>query len=218
MLFGRKPIEVHFEELELTIKMPLDIDCYCMAIRALWLNHDYYSDYAISYVMPKLPDEYENMYAIGIYRLQILSTIYILFIYLLYKYYRDTFIPVTWILFLRMYISDFLTYCQNEYDAKVKIREDQVEGRNLRLQEKKAILEKIENPPVQVPTKLDRKGKQKKPGVPGAKRPEPEPETEQLPYLPTPDEIILQREGIRFSNSRSMINMHIFWRRKIFQI
>ncbi|KAM0732613.1 Dynein axonemal intermediate chain 7-like protein [Formica fusca] len=149
----RKPIEVHFEELELTIKMPLDIDCYCMAIRALWLNHDYYSDYAISYVMPKLPDEYENMYAI-----------------------------------------DFLTYCQNEYDAKVKIREDQVEGRNLRLQEKKAILEKIENPPVQVPTKLDRKGKQKKPGVPGAKRPEPEPETEQLPYLPTPDEIILQRE------------------------
>ncbi|XP_070164198.1 dynein axonemal intermediate chain 7 isoform X3 [Polyergus mexicanus] len=149
----RKPIEVHFEELELTIKMPLDIDCYCMAIRALWLNHDYYSDCAISYVMPKLPDEYENTYAI-----------------------------------------DFLTYCQNEYDAKVKIREDQVEGRNLRLQEKKAILEKIENPPVQVPTKLERKGKQKKPGVPSVKRPESEPETEQLPYLPTPDEIILQRE------------------------
>lgn len=125
---------------------------------------------------------------------------------------------MTWILFLRMHISDLLTYCQNEYDTKVKIREDQVEGRNLRLQEKKAILEKIENPPVQVPTKPERKEKQKKAGVPGAKRPEPEPEEEQLPYLPTPDEIILQREGIRSSNSQSMINTHIFWRHKIFLI
>jgi len=97
-------------------------------------------------------------------------------------------------------ISDFLSFCQNEYDAKLKIREDQVEGRYLRLEEKKVILERIENPPVQVPTKPERKGKQqKKAGAPGAKRPEPEQETEQLPYLPTPDEIILQREGTRIS-------------------
>ncbi|XP_072751665.1 LOW QUALITY PROTEIN: dynein axonemal intermediate chain 7 [Anoplolepis gracilipes] len=149
----RKPIDVHFEELELTVKMPFDIDCYCMAIRALWLNHDYYSDCAISYVAPRLPEEYENMYTI-----------------------------------------DFFAYCQNEYDAKFKIREDQVEGRQLRLEEKKAILEKIENPPVQAPMKPERKGKQKKLGALGVKRPEPEQETEKLPYLPTPDEIILQRD------------------------
>ncbi|XP_011255045.2 axonemal 84 kDa protein [Camponotus floridanus] len=164
----RKPIEVHFEELELTVKMPLDIDCYCMAIRALWLNHDYNSDCAISYVVPRLPDEYESMYDI-----------------------------------------DFLSFCQNEYDTKLKIREDQVEGRYLRLEEKKAILERIENPPVQVPTKPERKGKQpKKAGAPGAKRPEPEQETEQLPYLPTPDEIILQRED----ESRKEIRKLLFTR------
>lgn len=103
--------------------------------------------------------------------------------------------------------SDFPTFCQNEYDTKLKIREEQVEGRRLRLEEKKAILERMENPPVQAPTKPERKGKQqKKPGISGAKRPEPEPETEQLPYLPTPDEIILQREGMRSSNSQSTKN------------
>lgn len=60
--FDRKPIEVHFEEIELTVKMPMDIDCYCMAIRALWVKHDHYSDCATSYAMPELPDEYESMY------------------------------------------------------------------------------------------------------------------------------------------------------------
>lgn len=79
--------------------MPLDIDCYCMAIRVLWLNHDYNSDCAISYVVPRLPDEYESMYDIGMYRLQILS----IFMYLLREYYRHTFISVTWIFFLREY-------------------------------------------------------------------------------------------------------------------
>lgn len=62
---NRKPIEVHFEELELTVKMPSDIDCYCMAIRALWVKYDHYSDCAISYNMPELPDEYESMHTIG---------------------------------------------------------------------------------------------------------------------------------------------------------
>ncbi|KAL6443267.1 hypothetical protein ACFW04_002876 [Cataglyphis niger] len=147
----RKPIEVHFKELELTIKMPLDIDCYCMAIRALWLNHDYYSDYAYSNVMPRLPDEYENMYTI-----------------------------------------DFLTYCQNEYDMKMKIREDQAEGRNLRLQEKKAKLEKVVSPPVRVIPRVEIRENQRKVSIP--KHLESEPEEERLPYLPTPDEIILEKE------------------------
>lgn len=65
----------------------------------------------------------------------------------------------------------------------------------MRLEEKKAILERMENPPVPVLTKPERKGK--KPGA-QAKRPELEQEPEKLPYLPTPDEIILQREGMFF--------------------
>ncbi|XP_018407317.1 PREDICTED: axonemal 84 kDa protein-like [Cyphomyrmex costatus] len=151
----RKPIEVYFKEIELTVKMPLDIDCYCMAIRTLWVKYDHYSDSSSSYIIPKVPEEYNRMYTI-----------------------------------------DFFTYCQNEYSTKLKIREEQVEGRRLRLEEKYAILEKIENPPVLAPTKPERKGKQqKKPErIQGAKRPEQEQESEQLPYLPTPDEIILQRE------------------------
>ncbi|KAG5330625.1 AXP83 protein, partial [Acromyrmex charruanus] len=149
----RKSIEVYFKEIELTVKMPLDIDCYCMAIRALWVKYDHYSDSSSSYIMPKLTEEYESIYTI-----------------------------------------DFLTYSQNEYNAKLKIREEQVEGRRLRLEEKNAILEKIENPPDLIPAKNERKrNQQKKPEqMSEAKYPEQEPE--QLPYLPTPDEIILQRE------------------------
>lgn len=45
--------------------MPIDIDCYCMAIRALWVKYDHYSDTATSYIMPKLSEEYESMYTIG---------------------------------------------------------------------------------------------------------------------------------------------------------
>jgi len=95
-----------------------------------------------------------------------------------------------------VHATDFFTYCQNEYNAKLKIREEQIEGRRLRMEEKKAILERMENPPVSMPMKPERKEKQKKPGIQGAKRLESEPEPKQLPYLPTPDEIILQREGI----------------------
>ncbi|XP_011865165.1 PREDICTED: axonemal 84 kDa protein-like [Vollenhovia emeryi] len=164
----RKPIEVQFEEIELTVKMPIDIDCYCMAIRALWVKYDHYSDSTTSYVMPKLPEEYESMYTI-----------------------------------------DFFTYCQNEYNMKLKIREEQVDGRRLRMEEKKAILERMENPPISMPTKPERKGKlQKKPGIPGAKRLELEQEPEQLPYLPTPDEIILQKED----ETRKEIRKFLFTR------
>jgi len=74
----------------------------------------------------------------------------------------------------------------------LKIREEQVEGRRLRLQEKKAKLERLENPPSPVITKLEKKGK-KKQGLIRIKH-ESE-EIVELPYLPTPNEIILQREG-----------------------
>lgn len=62
----------------------------------------------------------------------------------------------------------------------------------------------MENPPAPVAVKPEKKGKQqKKPGaqVVRAKRPEVEQEPEQLPYLPTPDEIILQREGAILDSS-----------------
>lgn len=98
-----------------------------------------------------------------------------------------------------LFLSDFLTYCRNEYNAKLKIREEQMEGRRLRLEEKKAILEKMENPPVHTPTKPEKKGKQQRKAAVQAKRPESVQEPERLPYLPTPNEIILQKEGTRFS-------------------
>ncbi|XP_018354810.1 PREDICTED: protein CASC1-like [Trachymyrmex septentrionalis] len=164
----RKSIEVYFKEIELTVKMPLDIDCYCMAIRALWVKYDHYSDSSSSYIMPKLTEEYESIYTI-----------------------------------------DFLTYCQNEYNTKLKIHEEQVEGRRLRLEEKNAILEKMENPPDLLPTKNERKGKQqKKLERMQGKRSDLEQELEQLPYLPTPDEIILQRED----ESRREIRKLLFTR------
>ncbi|KAG7201519.1 hypothetical protein KM043_004271 [Ampulex compressa] len=150
----RKPIEVQFEELDLAIKMPSDVDCYCMAIRGLWLKYDHYSDEANSYVMPQLPEEY-----IG--------------------------------------DMDLLSFCQKEYEERLKIREGQLEGRRLRLEEKKALLERMENPPPPVVTKSDKRGKRgKKAGTQFAagKGPEVEPEPEPLPYLPTPDEIIRQGE------------------------
>ncbi|EFN79247.1 Axonemal 84 kDa protein [Harpegnathos saltator] len=159
------PIEVHFEEMELTVKMPTDIDCYCMAIRALWVKYDHYSDRATSYVMPELPREYESGH-----------------------------------------IMNFLAYCQSEYDSKLKIREEQAEGRRLRLEEKKAILEKMEHPPEPEPTKSDRKGKQqKKLGV--QTKPEPIQEPERLPYLPVPDEIILQRDEETKKEIRKLLFM-----------
>ncbi|XP_043500207.1 dynein axonemal intermediate chain 7 homolog isoform X4 [Polistes fuscatus] len=148
----RKPIEVHFKEIELTIKMPLDIDCYCMAIRGLWLDYDHYSDIGTSYVMPEIPEKYQmNM--------------------------------------------DLLTFCSNEYETKRKIREEQLEGRRLRLEEKKAMLRKMENPVPAVTIKSDRRGRKGGGQYGRTKRPESEQETEPLPYLPTPNEIILLKEG-----------------------
>ncbi|KAL7304299.1 hypothetical protein TKK_0003100 [Trichogramma kaykai] len=51
----RKAAEVDFEEVGLSIKMPLDVDCYGCAVRALCLDYDHYSDKTASYEMPTLP-------------------------------------------------------------------------------------------------------------------------------------------------------------------
>lgn len=91
-----------------------------------------------------------------------------------------------------------LDFCQNEHKTKVKIREDQIEGRRLRLEEKKALVERLAHPTPPVQLKAEKKGKQaknKNASVGRAKKNEPDPEPEPLPYLPTPDEIVLQKEG-----------------------
>ena len=94
-----------------------------------------------------------------------------------------------------------MTYCQNELETKNKIREEQKEGRQLRLEEKKLLLEKMTKPPpLAQPSKSEKKSKTGKKGVDLSKtqkKLEPEPEPEPLPYLPTPDEVILQKEGIK---------------------
>ncbi|XP_044586899.1 dynein axonemal intermediate chain 7-like isoform X2 [Cotesia glomerata] len=150
----RKPIEIIFKELDLSVKMPLDLDCYAMSIRGLWIQYDHYSDQGSSFLMPDIPQEYRMN-------------------------------------------EDLLTFCQNEYDTKVKTREEQVEGRRLRLEEKKLMVERLSNPSQFTAAKTEKKGKQAKKASPQAgraKKTEPEPEPEPLPYLPTPEEIILQKE------------------------
>ncbi|XP_051167349.1 dynein axonemal intermediate chain 7-like isoform X2 [Leptopilina boulardi] len=150
----RKPIEVNFDEVNLTIKMPPDIDCYAMAIRGLWLNYDHYSDLGTSYTIPNIPEKCQmNM--------------------------------------------DLLKYCESEFNTKNKIRKDQKEGRQLRLEEKKMLLEKLTNPPP--PTQIIKSEKKNKNGKKidfqkSQKKLERELEPEPLPYLPTPDEIIIQNE------------------------
>ncbi|KAK2583902.1 hypothetical protein KPH14_001173 [Odynerus spinipes] len=144
----RKPIEANFPEINLTVKMPMDIDCYCMAIRGLWLDYDHYSDMATSYVMPEIPEEYK----------------------------------------MKM---DLLAFCTEEYEKKQEIREEQVEGRRLRLEEKRVLLRKMENPEPVAPVRKGKRGG----GQHGrTKKSEAERRAEPLPYLPTPNEVILLRE------------------------
>lgn len=38
--------------------MPLDLDCYAMSIRGLWIQYDHYSDQGSSFFMPDVPQEY----------------------------------------------------------------------------------------------------------------------------------------------------------------
>lgn len=160
------PIEVEFNEMHLTIKMPADVNCYRMAIRGLWLSYDHYSIETSSYQMPSLP---ENL-----------------------QYFWDPSI-------------DLLEFLRREFQEKVKIWEEQAEGRHLRLEEKKGILERIVNPPATT-TKFDRRGKRgKKRPQSGGKGKQSEfdvlvasavpPVSQLLPYLPTATEILCQREG-----------------------
>lgn len=58
ILFNRNPIEINFKELDLTVKMPVDVDCYAMSIRGLWIKYDHYSDQGSSFLMPEIPQEY----------------------------------------------------------------------------------------------------------------------------------------------------------------
>lgn len=56
----RKPVEVVFDDINLTVKMPMDVDCYCMAIRGMWVNYDHYSDQTASFNAPELPEKYQR--------------------------------------------------------------------------------------------------------------------------------------------------------------
>ncbi|XP_033199177.2 dynein axonemal intermediate chain 7 [Bombus vancouverensis nearcticus] len=171
-----KSIEIEFEEMKLTIKMPSDLDCHRMAIRGLWLAYDHYSIEAHSYRMPQLP---ENLF--------------------------DLWNPSL----------DLLEYSTREYEEKVRLREEQAEGRRLRLEEKKAILERMEYPAVSPRLDKKRKRGKKEKKAHSAKDYQSEFEstlasvlpskTELLPYLPTPNEILGQREEEAMSESRKLL-------------
>ncbi|XP_076630391.1 dynein axonemal intermediate chain 7 [Colletes latitarsis] len=171
----KRPIEVEFPEMKLTIKMPADVDCYSMAIRGLWLAYDHYSVETNSCRIPQLPEE------------------------LLQVWDRSL---------------DLLEFSRREYEEKLRIREEQAEGRRLRLEEKKTILERMENPPVLRSAQRRKRGKkQKRPRSAKGARPEFEEtltsflptERELLPYLPTPNEIIRQREDEHRQKVRTLL-------------
>lgn len=102
-------------------------------------------------------------------------------------------------------LLDLFEYSVKEYDEKIRIGEEQAEGRRLRLEEKKAILEKLEYPSV---PRIDRRKRVRKQKKSSPKDHQTEFESmltsilpsksELLPYLPTPNEIILEREGTAF--------------------
>lgn len=97
-------------------------------------------------------------------------------------------------------VSDLLNYCQMEHETKTRIREEQAEGRRLRLEEKRLMAERLANPPPAV-SQVEQKKAKGQGGQYGSRgkksEVEPEPEPEPLPYLPTPDEIILTNEGLK---------------------
>ncbi|XP_054006510.1 dynein axonemal intermediate chain 7-like [Hylaeus anthracinus] len=172
----RQPIEVQFEEMKLTIKMPADVDCHSMAIRGLWLAYDHYSVDTNSYWIPEIPEKLVELWD---------STL------------------------------SLLEFSKRDHEEKLRIRKEQAKERSLRLEEKKAILERMENPPV--PASAQRRGKrgrkQKKPQSAKGAFPAFEeklatfvpPETELLPYLPTPNEILRQREEEYRQEARKLL-------------
>ncbi|XP_076750926.1 dynein axonemal intermediate chain 7 [Xylocopa sonorina] len=155
----RKSVEVEFQEMQLAIKLPADLDCHRMAIRGLWLAYDHYSVEENTYRMPQLPENFLRLWDPSL---------------------------------------DLLEFSKREHQEMVRIREEQAEGRRLRLEEKKAILERMERPPVS--PRLDKRKKRGK--KQRDKRFEFEStltailpsKMELLPYLPTPQEIIRQAE------------------------
>ncbi|XP_043528428.1 dynein axonemal intermediate chain 7-like isoform X1 [Frieseomelitta varia] len=167
-------IEIEFEEMKLTIKMPSDFDCHQMAIRGLWFAYDHHSVEADSYRMPSLPD-----------------------------YLFDLWNPSL----------DLLEYSAREHAEKLRLREEQAEERRLRLEEKKAILGRMEYPPVS--PRRDKRKKGKKTKGHSAKNYESEFEatlatmlpskSELLPYLPTPGEIIRETEEKAMSESKKLL-------------
>lgn len=171
--------------------MPIDVDCYSMAIRALWLRYDHYSDQATSFRMPDLPEEYDTN--LGKRNTHPLPPRLVSF---------TKRAPASRVAIFSPFVADLVSYCENEYVEKVRIRAEQAEGRRLRLEEKKLELERLMNPPQIVPSKPEKKTKSGKKAavaaaavVPRTKQSESEIEPERLPYLPTPEQIILSREG-----------------------
>ncbi|XP_014207344.1 protein CASC1 [Copidosoma floridanum] len=149
----KKAVEVSFEEVELSVKMPIDLDCYCTAIRVLWLGYDYYSDLTDSFAMPHLPEELRP----------------------------DT---------------DLLEFCQRELNTVNGIQDEQRDERERRREEKRAQIERLLNPSATA-TKAGAGGKAKKAKKPQTKDKQDDPKEhgiEALPYLPSPEEIVLQRE------------------------
>ncbi|XP_031839477.1 dynein axonemal intermediate chain 7 isoform X5 [Nomia melanderi] len=161
----RKPTEVAFEEIKLTIQFPGDVDCHRMAVRGLWLAYDHYSVETNSRRIPSLPKEFWDPWVKP---------------------------------------ADLLEFARTEYREKLRIWEEQTEERRLRLEEKKGILRKMENPPVFPDArKRGKRGKKsKRPRSAKANLSEFEQslatflpgDGELLPYLPTPNEIVRQRE------------------------
>nr|XP_033328828.1 protein CASC1-like isoform X1 [Megalopta genalis]XP_033328829.1 protein CASC1-like isoform X1 [Megalopta genalis] len=161
----RKAIEVAFDEIKLTVKLPVDLDCHRMAIRGLWLAYDHYSVETESRRVPDLPAELRNSWDKP---------------------------------------PDLLEFARTEYREKLRIWEEQAEERRLRLDEKKTILEKIENPPALPSARRGGKRGKKQKRPKSAKNNASEFEQtldrflptdgELLPYLPTPNEVVRQRE------------------------
>ncbi|XP_076178023.1 dynein axonemal intermediate chain 7 isoform X2 [Ptiloglossa arizonensis] len=110
---------------------------------------------------------------------------------------------------------DLLEFSKREYDEKLRIREGQAEGRRLRLEEKKTILERIQNPPAltsaQKRGKRGKKQRRPRSAKGGLLESEKTPlaylpqENELLPYLPTPNEILRQREDDYRQKARMLL-------------
>ncbi|KAK5638603.1 hypothetical protein RI129_012898 [Pyrocoelia pectoralis] len=63
IIYCRPRVEVSFPLLKMNVVLPLIIDCYLLAIRAMYLKYDHLSDCTASYKEPPTPAAYsENIY------------------------------------------------------------------------------------------------------------------------------------------------------------